>query len=349
MKKIALFLSVALSLSSCGTFLLHDSFRGGDWFYLENKSAVMPVWVTGNIEPKVFIIWIHGGPGGTSIVGSAMDVFEELQKDYAFVWWDQRGSGQSQGNARPDSLSLEQFVADLEMLVALIRHKYDDPTLFLMGHSWGGTLSAAFLSKPENQAGISGWISIAGAHSPLDAKPLSVEWVVQRAAGQIASGLDAAYWSGELVWYGGNPSLVDVSDALRHSGNVRKLNGFIHEPSNAPALSFPLLLFASSHSLATILNANSVERHLWPRIAGLDLHPRMRGIKTPSLILGGRHDGIVPFQIAEMGHGSLGADPAHKFLHIFEDSAHSPPWEEPELFSRLVSEFVERHRANAQE
>ena len=71
--------------------------------------------------------------------------FKKLEEDYAFVYYDPRGSGEAQGNAKPESFTVEQFVKDLEQLVYLVRHKYNNPTLFLMGHSWGGGLGKAFL------------------------------------------------------------------------------------------------------------------------------------------------------------------------------------------------------------
>ena len=93
----------------------------------------MPVWVQGNKSSNVFVIWLHGGPGGSSMGISSLPAFEQLQNEYAFVYYDQRGSGASQGNAKLESMTLNQFVDDLKKIVHLIRHKYNNPTIFLMG------------------------------------------------------------------------------------------------------------------------------------------------------------------------------------------------------------------------
>jgi hypothetical protein len=36
-----------------------------NYFWVERNQAVMPVWVWGNIESGVFIIFNHGGPGSS--------------------------------------------------------------------------------------------------------------------------------------------------------------------------------------------------------------------------------------------------------------------------------------------
>ncbi|MCL2557181.1 MAG: alpha/beta hydrolase [Treponema sp.] len=346
MKRFALFLAVALSLSSCGTFLLHDSFSGDDWFYLENKSTVMPVWVTGNIESKVFIIWIHGGPGDAATFMPLTDVFKELHDDYALVYWDQRGSGLSQGNARPDDYYMEQFVEDLERLIALVRYRYSNPTLFLMGSSWGGTLGTAFLAKPENQAHISGFISVSGAFSLRDSIRLSREWTMEMASRQIALNIDVGYWRQELAWYRHNQRVP--SNALgRHWRNIDNLDGYIINYSNASAnMPFSSFIFFSPSSLAYYRNHDFMQPKMWPWLAHIDLLPEMQNIKIPALVLGGRHDGAVPFQIAEMGFDSLGTNSTRKSLYIFENSAHSFFWEEPDIFVFLVREFVQTNIGN---
>jgi predicted alpha/beta-fold hydrolase len=134
--QLLFFLMIAGLLSSCEKELLTE----GDYFFLRSEGADMPVWVRGNKNAQVFILVLHGGPGSYVSEYIGMPSFNSLEKEYTVVYWDQRASGDSQGNAKPESLTREQFVQDLDKLVALIRNKYNQPTLFLLGHSWGGAL-----------------------------------------------------------------------------------------------------------------------------------------------------------------------------------------------------------------
>lgn len=80
--------------------------------------------VRGNLASGVFIIFNHGGPGSSAIFQASEDFFAELERDYALVFWDQRASGLSQGNAQPESLTLDDFLEDTDLLVDVVHERY---------------------------------------------------------------------------------------------------------------------------------------------------------------------------------------------------------------------------------
>jgi pimeloyl-ACP methyl ester carboxylesterase len=339
MKKniILIILLIGFFLGACNDQLLNDEYKGGDWFYLENNGAVMPVWVRGNKSSNVFIIFLHGGPGTTSLDIAISPAHKQLQNDYALVYYDQRLSGGAQGNAKPESLTLEQFVEDLEKIVYLVRYKYKNPTIFLMGHSWGGGLGTAYLLSTENQKYISGWIGGDTAHNWEEGMILSWEWVKNKANAKIDAGIDVNYWKKELDWY--NTASYTWDNFLnRHVNNVDKLDGYYYNSSNNtdfPRWTAPLpLLF--------FLYFNNMQKQF--NLEKLNLSSQMYRITIPSMILWGRHDGIFPVELAQDAYDSLGTDSNNKYLCIFEYSAHSPLREEPDLFVFKVKEFIEKYR-----
>ena len=282
MKKymMLLILLSILFLSSCDTQFLNNEYEGGDWFYLENAGAVMPVWVRGNTSSDVFVIFLHGGPGGSSLDLAISSAYKNLHKEYAFVYFDQRGSGASQGNAKPESLTVDQFVEDLQKLVHLIRYKYNNPALFLMGHSWGGSLGTAYLLETRSQQYISGWIEINGGHNLVDGIKHSWEWVKTRADEKINDDIDVSYWQNEINWYNNTAPIFGMPSPLeRHVKNLQKLNGYFHNSSNEPDIvlfSSPLVPFG------LLIGSSIVVREL--NLETFNLSPEMNKITTPSLI-----------------------------------------------------------------
>jgi len=346
MKKLFFCLVVTLLFCSCKDALLDEDFKGGDWFYLENKGATMPVWVKGNIQSETFIIFIGGGPGYSSVEDIPLhDAFRRLQNHYALVCWDQRGCGLSQGNAKPETLTLKQFVEDLEKLVVLIRHKYNNPTLFLMGHSWGGMLGSAFLMNPINQTHVSGWIDISGMKNTTRDMMFFVEWVIEKAEEQINLGIDVDYWKDEIAWYNSRvPPLTydiwqDEKFWERNSKNAGKFNAWIHDPSSAPGISIGL---NSPCPLFDFLNSFYIGKNMHPNLFGLSVVREIENIKIPSLIMGGKHDGNIPVKIAHETYEKIGSD--NKYLYIFENAAHMSFYEEPELFSERVKLFINKYK-----
>jgi len=342
MKK-AIFIFVIIALfCSCGDFLLDENFRGGDWFYLENKGATMPVWVKGNMQSEAFIIFLSGGPGQSSKDEAINNAFKELQKNYAFVYWEQRGSGISQGNTKPENLTIEQFVEDLEKIIILIQYKYNNPKLFLMGHSWGGTLGIAFLLNQINQSNISGWIEIDGGHNVKDGWLLSMEWQMEKASEQINKGNYVNFWEEEIAWYKSKPDLSGFDNLDRFSRNVDKLNGYIYNLSNVhePAIS----LFFSSFPLFDFLNQVYLLSNNRFDLQNINLVSEMHKITIPSLILWGRHDGILPVELAQEAYDNLDTNINDKHIYIFENSAHSPFLEEPGLFVERIRTFIDKYK-----
>ena len=341
MKKSIIFLVITVLFCSCGDFLLNEDYRGGDWFYLENNGAVMPIMVNGNKQSNKFILFLHGGPGESAIMyRNLFNVFKLLEKDYAIVYWDQRMSMSSQGNAKPDSLTMKQFVEDLGKVVALIRYKYNNPALFLMGHSWGGALGTAFLINPINQINISGWIEINGGHNLIGAFQLSKEWIISKAEEQIVLGKDVDFWRKEIAWYISNPNLTNVTNYERHGNNVNKLNGTFFDPSKAPSQGEQSsLVFNSPFNISALLNPYYLRNNIIDWLWTLNFTTEMNKIKIPSLILWGKHDGSTPVAQAQEAYDIIGSD--KKYLHIFEHSAHFPFVEEPALFVKTVKEFIQ--------
>ena len=137
---IILSLLLAVVLSACQT--RGDFLTEGEYLYLESEDAVMPIWVTGNMESGIFIITNHGGPGNTSghEFHRHIHVFQELEKKYALVYWDQRMSGFAKGDPTRETLNIQQHVDDLDKLVTLVQTRYNPQSLFMYGHSWEGRI-----------------------------------------------------------------------------------------------------------------------------------------------------------------------------------------------------------------
>ncbi len=339
-KHFFLFAIVLLFFVSCADAFLDTAYKGGDWFYLENDGAVMPVWVCGNTASNTFIVFLHGGPGNTSMTYAASSAHKKLQDDYALVYYDQRGSGMAQGNPKPETFTIEQSVEDLDKVISIINKKYNCESIFLFGKSWGGAIGTAYLLDAERQNKISGWIEEDGSHNMKLGLELAKQWVMDKAQTKIDNGSDASRWRKELRWYNSNPDLSKTDNLLRHGSNLNDLNGIYLNPNNDPGNFFsfasPVPIFYQLTTLY-ITNNNKFD------IKNIDYSPEMHKITIPSMILWGRHDGTLPVALAQNAYDSIGTVPADKYVHIFENSAHCASFEEPELWLSRMRAFIETY------
>ncbi len=334
--KIYLFVVLMLYLAvSCQK---EEFQRDGDFFYLNNNEAIMPVWVKGNRASNIFIILLHGGPeGGSSQYYTIFPSHKKIEEKFNIVYWDQRMCGMSQGNPSMETATLDQFTEDLDKLVTLIKEKYQYPKIFLMGHSWGGALGTNYLLKHQHK--IKGWIEIDGGHSWTTANALSRDTMMAYAANKITLEEEKEYWQFALDWYQTHP-VVGINDNAHYSF-AGKANGYDYNPeSDSLPIPFTDLLFYSPISTAYFF----VPYQFAFLNDGLDLQNQIQNITIPSLICWGKHDKIFPASLAEDTYQRLGTPTQDKFLHLFEISAHSPNYEQPHEFATTVIQFVEKYQ-----
>lgn len=335
--KLLFLLIIAGLLTSCE----NESLTEGDHFFLRSEGADMPVWVRGNKNAKVFILVLHGGPGSYVSEYIGMSSFNSIEKEYAVVYWDQRGSGDSQGNAKPESITREQFIQDLDKLVELIRHKYNQPTLFLLGHSWGGALGTLYLVNSQRQNKIKGWIKVDGIYETTLSYQLSKDFVINYAQNQINAGNKVRKWQKVIQWYQDHPNLP-LEETLKHSEYVKEAHGYYYKEN--PSQGSWGLFNSPRSGLAELYNSRYIQRYYKSLLGNLDLSGQLEAIKLPTLILWGKHDGILPVPLAQDYYSKLGTPKVYKSVVIFEESAHSPMAEEPAKFADEVIRFVNEYR-----
>lgn len=333
--KLILALAAALALGGCQT--------PGDTFFVRSQDADMPVMVRGNTGSKKLVLFLHGGPGGSAIPMAGLSSFRALEARYGVAYWEQRGAGNAQGNAKPETMTLEQHLADLDRIVDVLKRRHQPDSIYLLAHSWGGTLATAYLLDPERQGKIKAWISSDGAFSMVEGNRLSRDWALKRAQEKVDQGQDVDKWRGILAWYQETPTL-NKSNFAQHYRYASDLGAYVYDPKKLERPAVAEMLFFSPHSVASeMANFGYSTETMVENLLTLDYLPKMGAITLPTLVLNGRHDGMVPVGVAEAGYAALGTPASDKALTIFENSAHRPLGEEPEAFADAVIRFVDAH------
>jgi pimeloyl-ACP methyl ester carboxylesterase len=332
---------------------------GEDFFYLRNNGADMPVFVEGNFDSNTFIVVLHGGPGGNDqIYNSGLSVLSDsLEILYRMVYYDQRGSGTASGNYSNNEVQVNQYVNDLSALIQVLHNKYgNDITLFLMGHSWGGTLGTAYLIDENRQNAITGWIEVDGAHNFLYA-PHIIENIINIGTTQISVGNHIDEWQTIVDFAEGlNPNEVsstDLSTLNQHgyTGEGYLLNDGILTSDAVTIDPLQYLSDGISHSLNSPYNPlTGTINMLFTNNAFLnaitsgtlnfsdDLHK----ITIPCAFFWGKYDMVVPIADGYDAFDKVSTD--EKRMVVFESSGHSPMINETNRFLEELIDFVETYQ-----
>jgi len=279
------------------------------------------------------LLVLHGGPGAGEFAWFRA-FNSDLEDDFVVVHWDQRGAGKSFDSATPAAtMTLEQYIADIDVLVDHLRAKFGRSRIALLGHSWGSLLGTIYVSRhPEKISGYIGTGQIADmraneAHSYAfalsEAQRLGNEKAIR-----------------ELEEIGAPPYGIEQTMVQRGWLDVFG-GGLMHEHTSLLSLAWTALSVPEFNLLdliALVRSALFSMEHLWSQISDVNLDKTYLDFDVPVFFLLGRFDHQTPSTLAEAYFHALHAP--DKELVYFEQSAHAPPWEEAELFSDVMSRIV---------
>ena len=345
MKKLIMIFLV-LSAFSCNKE--QDLNKVDETFYVRNQGADMPVYLRGNAASKVIVLIVHGGPGGNGLEYRTGLWTVELEEKYGMAYWDQRGQGMSHGNYDESKVTVAQMADDMDAVVKAIKFKYGaDTKVFALGHSWGGMLTAKYMTTDGLQQNLAGWINSDGAHDipKNDIEAIKLYRLV--ADEQIALGNNVSNWQGIKTWAGA----VDTNNITdEQSGEINKKGNEVAEwltndgilasspegGNSGGGLGSPINPITSS------INGNGTNSALSNEIQNTALTNELFKVTIPVLAITGKYDFVVAPKLAEDVFNLSSS--AVKKLVIFDKSAHSPMNNEPAKFTAEVISFIEANK-----
>jgi pimeloyl-ACP methyl ester carboxylesterase len=99
------------------------------------------VQIRGEDRDNPVLLFVHGGPGGTTLPISSG--WRPWEKHFTVVQWDQRGAGRTYGAAGDTlgpTMTLERMTQDGVELAEYLRIHLHKDKIVLVGHSWGSFL-----------------------------------------------------------------------------------------------------------------------------------------------------------------------------------------------------------------
>ncbi len=356
MKSVVAIVFLALMFTSCQKEDFELSSDANDMFHVKNGDYLIPVMVRGNTASKKILLYIQGGPGYSSLDFALVDYPEwknSLEIDYAVAYYDQRGTGNRQGNFSQGDLVLSTWVEDLNK-VALFLEKAYGAEIIMMGHSFGGDLMYRYMVAKGDAAVPSKYISI---DSPVttDSDADTLRWAFRReflfntANLEISRGKRISQWNEVLQWLSVTPELKKVDGdnpyQLWNQWNayVDKLIYVDYPEKPVKIKDYMNLVFTSNYNVLANLNGNYSEKVV-SRILDeeendflMNKLPLIQNQKI--LVIGGRYDDICPPEELAYVFSQIGSP--QKTLKIIDYAGHTSFIDQPTEFYNIIKEFVQ--------
>jgi len=364
MKRLFPILGLFFLLASCSPY-----YTEGDYFFVRNNGADMPVWVKGQTDSDTAIIYLHGGPGDGCIHFSLVPQ-SFIEDNYMVVYWDQRHAGQAQGNPDIGASRMEDYISDTDLVIEAVTLRYNPSKIFLMGNSWGTSVGAAYLvhgdSYQVRQDKITGLISTFGTCDYTLSYENAAPRILTYAEERITQGIETEYWTECVSFYETTPVLLTVSDLRSHTGYVIASGGYTVADSASPPpdLNMVSFILASPVAMFPLIMTNGAndtnEEFIQWLVSDDSLSFELSRLSVPSIIISGRQDlqatwqaglslflGTRDIEVASPGYATSmptgGWSNGNRIFMILESTAHGSfgTTEDIEIYQNGIISFIE--------
>lgn len=106
------------------------------------------ILIRGNDSSLPVLLFLHGGPGMPAMY-LAHAFQRELEQEFVVVQWDRRAAGKSYREDISSTLTTEQLVADTIELTNVLRARFHQDKIYLVGHSWGTYLGMLVVGSTQ--------------------------------------------------------------------------------------------------------------------------------------------------------------------------------------------------------
>lgn len=286
------------------------------------------------------LLFLHGGPGMPEYWLSR-NYPTGLDKHFTVAWWEQRGAGLSYSPAiPPESMTAEQFIADTLAVSHSLCQRFGQEKIYLLAHSWGSYIGIQAAARaPEIYHAYLGMGQI--SHQ-IKSEQLAYEYALAyyKRAGNpgMLRKLQAAPPSRTVPL---STAYESLRDAYMHGAGI----GTTHTMQSVlTGIFLPSWRFRE-YTLGEKINlwrgkiySRSRSFNLWDKMQATDLTRIVTELPLPIYFFEGRYDYTCAYPLAKEYFAKLQAPV--KGFYTFENSAHTPLFEEPEKMLQILCQDV---------
>ncbi len=305
---------------------IHVNINGvAQGMFIKGKNAAHPV-----------LLYLHGGMPEYFLT---QQYPTGLENHFTVVWWEQRGSGISySADIPPETMTLEQMISDTLEVTNYLRRRFGREKIYLMAHSGGTFIGVQAAARAPEL--YSAYIGVAQMSNQLKSERLAYEYMLQQFQKngnlEMVRKLEAA----PVTMTNGTPdAYLALRDKAMHSLGI----GTTHDMKSVIAGIFLPSLTSREYTFMEKVNmwrgkSRSGVSSLWGEMLTTDLSEKVPEFDLPVYFLEGVYDYTCSYTEAKSFFDKLKAPV--KGFYRFEQSAHSPIFEEPEKTLRILLKDV---------
>jgi pimeloyl-ACP methyl ester carboxylesterase len=296
--------------------------------------------IRGQDVNKPVLLFLSGGPGASE-AARVLRFNQELEKHFVVVIWEQRGCGKSYPARSPKSaLTVSTYTSDIIELAELLRARFDEEKIYLVGHSWGTIIGVqAAQARPDL---FHAYIGTAQMVDVLETDQMIYQMMMaySRQTGDTAF-VRTLEKQGAPPYLGKSP-IRPYSTLFGREYAVYEFPNIKNEAYRRDGDILMLMLRQPEYGwldrIYYLLGLMNTFNAVYPQLQDMDYRLDATHFDLPVYLILGRHDMNNPSRIPEEYFDLLTAP--SKQLYFFESSGHGMIWEEAGLFHEILINTV---------
>lgn len=295
--------------------------------FIKSKNKANPV-----------LLFIHGGPGLPEYF-LTLNYPTGLEDCFTVCYWEQRGAGLSYSPDIPSgTITEEQLISDTLEVTSYLRKRFGQEKIYLMAHSWGSYIGIQAAARGPEM--YNAYIGMAQISRPLESEKLAYKYMMEQYTIAGDKRLVRKLEGFPITEIDTVPnSYRSLRDEAMHKLGI----GTTHNMKSVvrgiflPSWKFP------EYTLSEKVNIwrgkwSTCSTNMWNQMIATDLTAKVRELDIPIYFFHGIYDYTCSCTLAKDYFEKLQAPV--KGFYTFEQSAHSPLFEEPEKMQHILQKDV---------
>lgn len=341
---ICILLGIVLSIILLGTLLLFIMSLGkiaqftdekgriiensmAEKCFVEINGVKMGMMIKSKDISNPVLLFVHGGPGMPEYF-LTQDYPTGMEDYFTVVYWDQRGAGLSyRSNIDTSTLTIDQYVQDTIAVTKYLQERFGQEKIYLMAHSWGTYFGIQTVQQAPEL--YKAYIGVGQITKQSESERLAYEYMLDYYAKMGDEKAIEKLKANDYLSEG----YVKIRDDMMHRVGI----GTMHNMKSVANGIFLASLKNKDYTLSEKIN-------LWRGKMLLNQNPQLKmeedlrttvtKLEVPTYFFSGAFDYTVNHNLADEYLKKIEAPV--KGFYLFDNSAHSPIFEEPDKVVEIM-------------
>lgn len=304
--------------------------------FLDINGARQGMFIKSKNQDNPVILYLHGGMPDYFLTGKYPT---HLEDNFTMVWWEQRNCGISYNSDNSkDSTTIDQLCDDTIELTKYLIKRFNKENIYLMGHSGGTFLGVYVIDKmPEL---YKAYIGIAQMSDQLLSEKIAYEYILNKYRETNNRKMTEYFESINFDDENDVPQkYTQIRDEAMHElgiGTMRNIRNLFTDLF-LPSLYFSEYTMAEKYHLWASKSKSGISQN-WNEMMKKNLIESKINFDAPIYFFHGLYDYTCSYELAKKYFDKINAP--IKGFYTFEQSAHSPLFEEPEKMNKILTNDI---------